>query len=207
MSKGAKIALKSRLQGFVLAGGRSHRMGFDKARLVLDHQPLLLRTLNLLRPHVASVAVLGTAGGYDFLTDPVIPDREPGRGPLAAIQNGLEHSLGDWALFLACDMPLLNSGFVELLLEFIANSEADAVIPRTRLVWQPLCGAYRKTASLRIREVLCEGKSAIVEALPRLRVDVITDDDLVMAGLSQNIFDSVNYPEDWRRILNLASTR
>ncbi len=77
--------------GFVLAGGQSSRMGFDKARLQIGGQPLLLRTLNLLGTFVDSVAALGSTDDYGFIHDPVIRDRQPDRGPLAAILTGLEH--------------------------------------------------------------------------------------------------------------------
>jgi molybdenum cofactor guanylyltransferase len=201
------VAVNARPHGFVLAGGHSRRMGTDKALLLLNGQPLLLRLLNLLRPYVGSVAVLGLAGAYDFLTDPVIPDRTPGRGPLAAILTGLEHSCADWSIFLACDMPLLSSEFIELLLRFIIKSNADAIVPLSRSRWQPLCAAYHKSSIGRIREVLDEGNSAVIQALPRLRVDVITDNDLAIAHLSESIFENVNRLEEWGKIVDLTSAR
>lgn len=196
-----------RLQGFVLAGGRSRRMGSDKARLDLAGQPLLLRILNLLRPHVESVTVLGSAGTYDFFTDPVIPDRKPGRGPLVAILTGLEHSRADWSIFLACDMPLLSSRFIELLLQLMAKSDADAVVPQTGSGWKPVCAAYRKTAIPQIREAIIASEYSVFRTLQRLRLDVITSSGLATAGIAKNIFENVNRPEDWQRILDLASTR
>ena len=201
------VAVIARPHGFVLAGGQSRRMGRDKATLPLAGQPLLLRQLNLLRPYVGSVAVLGSAGTYDFLRDPVIPDQMPGRGPLAAILTGLRHSCVDWSIFIACDMPLLQSEFMELLLGFIAKSDADAIVPLTHSRWQPLCAAYRKSSIRGLREVLDEGNSAVVQALPRLRVDVITGSDLATAGLPENIFENVNRLEDWRKILKLTSAK
>lgn len=181
-------------------------MGVDKARLELDGQPLLLRMLNLLRPYVDSVAVLGSTCAYSFVRDPIVPDLLPGRGPLAAILTGLEYQASEWAIFLACDSPLLNSRFIQLLLRFIPKSDSDAIVPRTRHGWQPLCAAYRTTSIPRIREVLGGGDFAIVRALTRLRVDEITSDDLAMAGLPESIFENVNRPEDWDRILRLTST-
>lgn len=201
-----RVAVDPHIHGFVLAGGQSSRMGVDKARLELNGQPLLLRMLNLLRPYVNSIAVLGSAGAYSFVHDPIIPDPLPGKGPLAAILTGLEYLPSDWAIFLACDAPLLSRGFIELLLRFITKSDSDAVVPRTRHGWQPLCAAYRTTSIPRIHEVLGEGDFAIVRALARLRVDVITSSDLVVAGLPESIFENANRPQDWERILRLTDT-
>lgn len=193
--------MESRLSGFVLAGGQSRRMGVDKARLEIGGRTMLLRMLDLLRPHVDSVAVLGAAGKYDFVRDLVIPDSRPGDGPLAAILNGLEHSATDWAIFLACDMPLLNRGFIELLTGSLATTDSDAVIARTRSGWQPLCAAYRQTSVPTIRRALAQGESSIVRVLPRLRVHAITGDEFVSAGIDETTFENVNGPGDWERIL------
>ncbi len=201
------IGLVTRPSGFVLAGGQSSRMGVDKARLKIGGQPLLLRTLSFLRPYVASLAVLGAAGDYDFCHDPVIPDRLSGRGPLAAILTGLEHSATEWNIFLACDLPLLDGRFIELLLCSIAGSDSDAIVPRTADGWQPLCAAYRRTAVPHILKALKEGDSAVFKVLPRLRVDAITGEHLELAGLPERIFENLNSPEDWKRILSLLNAR
>jgi molybdopterin-guanine dinucleotide biosynthesis protein A len=201
------MASVSRPSGFVRAGGQSSRMGFDKARLEIDGQPLLLRTLNLLRPYVDSLAVLGSADDYDFIQDPVIRDRQPGRGPLAAILSGLEHLTTEWGIFLACDLPMIDGRFIEFLLRFLSPSESDAVVPRTTAGWQPLCAAYRKTSIHHIRKALDEGEFALFKVLPRLRVDVIESKRLAVAGLSESIFENLNSPEDLERILGLLSAR
>ncbi len=104
------------VSGFVLAGGRSRRMGCDKALLEVNGQPLLLRAVTLLKAHVGSVTVLGPQGRYESLGVPVLPDRWPRQGPLGALLTGLEISANGWSVFLACDLPLLNGQFIELLL-------------------------------------------------------------------------------------------
>jgi molybdenum cofactor guanylyltransferase len=193
--------------GFVLAGGQSTRMGLDKARLEIAGVPLLLRTVNLLKAHVDSVAVIGPVGRYEFINEPTIPDRWPGKGPLAAILTGLEHLSGDWGIFLACDLPLLDGRFIELLIRRAEASDSDAVVPRTAGGWQPLCAAYCRSSARQIREVIEEGETAIVKVLPRLQVDVITPEDLATAGIEETIFENLNSPEDRERVLGLLSAR
>ncbi len=201
------MAFVSRPGGFVLAGGQSSRMGFDKARLEIDGEPLLLRTLNLLRPYVDSLAVLGSANDYSFIHDPVVPDRQPGSGPLAAILSGLERLTTEWGIFLACDLPMMDGRFIELLLPFFSSSESDAVVPRTAAGWHPLCAAYRKTSIRQIRNALEEGESAVFKVLERLQVDAIETKHLAEAGLRESIFENLNSPGDLERILGLLSAR
>ncbi len=78
--------------GFVLVGGKSQRMGRDKALLEVKGQPLLLRTVELLRPYVAEVTLLGAPTRNAHFSIPVLPDRYRGRGPLAALCTALECS-------------------------------------------------------------------------------------------------------------------
>lgn len=189
------------VNGFVLAGGCSRRMGCDKAYLRPNGQPLLLRAVNLLKAHLGSVAVLGPRGRYESLGVPVLPDRWPGQGPLGALLTGLESSANGWNIFLACDLPLLNGQFIELLLRSTLAVKLDAVVPRTNEGWHPLCAAYRQTRSAKMRRALAKGKSAIIDILPHLRVDVITSDRLAGAGIAGGIFENVNSPEDWQRVL------
>lgn len=198
MDKWMKV--NPQVSGFVLAGGQSRRMGCDKAQLKVDGQPLLLRAVNLLKDYAATVAVLGPQGRFESLGVPVIPDRWPGQGPLAALLTGLDGSAHDWNIFLACDLPMLNSQFISLLVYSI-KAEFDAIVPRTSSGWHPLCAAYRRTCALPMRNALDKGESAVIDVLPNLRVDVITSERLTEAGLDEEIFENVNSAEDWQRVL------
>ena len=196
-----------RLCGFVLAGGQSTRMGVDKARIEIAGTQLLLRAVNLLKAHVDSVTVLGPPARYEFIRVSTVPDSKPGKGPLAAILTGLEHQAVEWGIFLACDLPLLDGRFIELLIRRTATNDSDAVVPRTSRGWQPLCAAYRRTSARHIREALEQGEMGIIQVLPRLRVDVIAPGDLALAGVDETIFENLNSPEDWQRISDLLRTR
>ena len=74
--------------GFVLVGGQSQRMGLDKSLLRLEGRPLFLRAVELLRPHVAEVTLLGPPARYARFGINALPDRRPGRGPLGGIVHG-----------------------------------------------------------------------------------------------------------------------
>ncbi len=78
---------------------------------------------------------------------------------------------------------------------------------RSRLSWQPqpLCAAYRRTAIRRIREALDAGDSAVIQALPRLWVETIGEEDLAAAGLPETIFENMNDPQGWERIQRLRA--
>ncbi len=189
------------VSGFVLAGGHSRRIGCDKAYLKFRGQPLLLRCVNPLKPYVDSFTILGPRARYEPLGVPVLPDRWPDRGPLGALVTGLESSANTWNVFLACDLPLLNGRFIELLPDAVLVGECDAVVPRTTQGWHPLCAAYRRTCTTQMRGALEKGETAIINVLPHLRVDVLSAERLAMAGVAEEVFENINFPEDWQRVL------
>ena len=99
------------INGFVLAGGKSSRMGQDKALMRLEGKPLVLRAAEILRPFVREITLLAPAGRYENLGLPVVADKWPDQGPLAAVCTGLLSSHAEWNIFLACDLPLVSRQF------------------------------------------------------------------------------------------------
>ncbi len=193
--------------GFVLAGGASRRMGQNKALLEINGEPLFLRAANLLKAYVSPVILLGAPDQYAWYGFPTLRDRWPGRGPLAALLTGIEQSACEWNVFLACDLPLLPREFIGLLLRRAQRGGVDAVVARTNAGWQPLCAAYRQTCAPKMREALEAGKPGVIDVLPDLRVDVITSEQIAAAGLSDEIFENVNTPEDWQNVLPRIQAR
>ncbi len=107
--------------GFVLAGGRSTRMGRDKALLELEGETLVARGLRTLGEVCAEVAI---AGGAEELRrfGRVIPDGLPGCGPLGGIVAALEQTLFEWNLFLAVDVPFVPRAVWARLIEAARES-------------------------------------------------------------------------------------
>jgi molybdopterin-guanine dinucleotide biosynthesis protein A len=83
----------------------------------------------------------------------------------------------------------------------LQSGDHDAVVARTSDGWQPLCAAYRRTCLPKIVRALDEGRAAVVDVLPDLRVDVVPAPELQVAGLTEAIFQNVNDPRAWRRAL------
>ncbi len=185
----------------MLVGGESRRMGADKALLELRGKPLFLHAVDLLRPRVAEVMLLGPPERYARFSIPVLADRRPDRGPLAALATGLEAAAHDWNLFLACDLPLLEGRFLDFLLERARATDAEAVVPRTADGWQPLCAAYHRRCLPRMQHALETDKRAIVDVLPSLRVEPITEERLAEFGFDPRMFRNINTAEDWAAVL------
>ena len=101
--------------GFVLAGGKSSRMGRDKALVEFRGQPLIVHALQILRDAGLSGAI---AGGHPSLEQfaPVVPDLTPGLGPLGGVCGALASTQPDYAVFVSVDQPLLPPSLLRFLL-------------------------------------------------------------------------------------------
>jgi molybdopterin-guanine dinucleotide biosynthesis protein A len=102
----------SDVSGYVLAGGKSSRMGQDKALLQLAGKPLVLRAVEKLRRVCAEVSILGSSPQLEAYA-PLIRDVHEGCGPVGGIEAALLHSTKAWNFFMAVDMPFLPAGFLD----------------------------------------------------------------------------------------------
>jgi molybdopterin-guanine dinucleotide biosynthesis protein A len=131
-------------EGFVLAGGRSSRMGQDKALLEVGGRSLVeialdkLRSIGLAAPRIA--AARSDLSKYG----PVVPDLHPGCGPLSGIEAALAASTQPLNLFLPVDMPLLPAQFLDWMLQRAEITGAWVTVPRSNGQPQPLCAIYHR---------------------------------------------------------------
>jgi molybdenum cofactor guanylyltransferase len=138
------IVLGCRPAGFVLAGGRSSRMGQDKALLQVGGRSLVEIALDKLRS--IGVAAPRIAGARSDLSShaPVVPDLHPGCGPLSGIEAALAASTQPLNLFLPVDMPLLPAQFLDWMLQRADLTGAWATVPRSNGRPQPLGAVYHR---------------------------------------------------------------
>ncbi|HEU5020716.1 MAG TPA: molybdenum cofactor guanylyltransferase [Bryobacteraceae bacterium] len=189
---------KSDRAAWILVGGRSTRMGADKAHALSAGRALALRVADRAASVCNSISVVGDPALYSDLGLPVIPDTRPGLGPLAAIEAALLATSVDENLILACDMPALAPAVLEELFE----AGGDIAIPRHETgEIEPLCAVYRRGALPAISEALDSGIRGVTEALRRFA----PPDARVRAEVryvrvaDPAAFANLNTPEDWRR--------
>jgi len=194
--------------GFLLAGGKSSRMGVDKAFLDFGGQTLLDRALTVMGAVCGRVTIVGDPdkfAEYGSSRDAakygsVVADIFPGCGPLAGIHAALVHSTAELNLMLAMDMPFVSSELLAFLFAVAGDEDNHAIVtvPRTSKGFQPLCAVYRRDFSTTAEQALRAGKYKIDATFPGVSVRVIEEDELAAAGFSEQIFFNVNTPQDRR---------
>jgi molybdenum cofactor guanylyltransferase len=180
---------------FLLAGGKSSRMGVDKAFINFGGQTLLDRALKTLGMACGTVAVVGDAAKFEKY-GPVLSDIFPGCGPLAGIHAALAQSRADLNLMLPVDMPFVSVELLNFLFAASEGNEAVVTIPRTATGLQPLCAVYRRDFAAVAEQKLRAGKYKVDAAFAGVNIRVIENAELAAAGFSDQNFLNLNTPQD-----------
>jgi molybdopterin-guanine dinucleotide biosynthesis protein A len=187
--------------GFVLAGGKSSRMGAgtdkdkDKVFLEFGGQTLLDRALSVMGTVCDRVAIVGEKAKFTNY-DSVVADIFPGCGPLAGIHAALLHSSAELNLMLAVDMPFVSTELLAFLFAAAEESDAIVTVPRSGRGLQPLCAVYRRDFSTVAEQALRAGRYKIDATFSSVSVRVIEEGELAAAGFSERSFFNVNTPQD-----------
>jgi molybdopterin-guanine dinucleotide biosynthesis protein A len=189
------------LSAVILAGGRSSRLGRDKSLLVLDGQPLIVRTVQTLACLSEDlVVVTNDPDRYAPLSLParLVPDEARGVGSLMGIYSGLRAARHSYAIVVACDMPFLN---VALLRHMAALAEDyDVVIPRIDGLLEPLHAVYGKACLRVMAELLQDGRHKIRAFFHRVRVRYVDQEDIRRFDPQGLSFFNINTAEDWAHV-------
>jgi molybdenum cofactor guanylyltransferase len=189
--------------GFLLVGGKSSRMGVDKAFLKFDGQTLLDRALGVLKTACGSVTIVGDPAVF-AKSGSAIADVFPGCGPLAGIHAALAASAAELNAILAVDMPFVSAEVVSFLLAVAEDSGAIVTVPRTRAGFQPLCAVYRRDFTFTAEQALRAGNYKIDATFAGVRLRIVDEPELAAAGFSEKNFLNINTPED-RHAADLAA--
>lgn len=181
--------------GFVLAGGKSLRMGADKAFLEFDGQTLLSRALGVVAAVCGCVTIVGDPSrSRQYGT--AVADIFPGCGPLGGIHAALASSHSELNLMLAVDMPFVTRELLEFLFAVAETSDAAITVPRVGKGFQPLCAIYRREFVATAEAALRAGKYKIDAVFADVSTHVIEESELAAAGFSERYFFNVNTPQD-----------
>lgn len=196
-------SIEDRVSAIVLAGGKSSRMGRDKALLRLGDRTLL--------NHVCSIATRCTTQTYvvtpwiEKYRDDLPPRSQAieeklvldtvSNTPLIGFSQGLRLISTEWVLLLACDLPFLSSSQVKQWLTALTTvlPTEIAVLPRGVKGWEPLCGFYRQGCLFSLDSYLERGGKSFQGWLAQQSVRELELSD-------RRCLFNCNTPEDWAAV-------
>lgn len=184
----------------ILVGGRSSRMGTDKALLKLGNHTFVECIAGEARRAFDRVILIADHhASYAFLQLPSYPDVVPGCGPLGGIHSALVHAATPYVLIVSCDLPLVTSSLMEELAEGAHPDRITGVSDGERM--QPLFAIYPTALAPVIENALHAGKRRVIEFLEEQATTVL--DFSHHSALLRNI----NTPEHYQRLLDRLAAR
>lgn len=191
--------------GIILAGGKSRRMGRDKAFLPIDGRPLVEGVIRLFAASFASVLVIGDDperfAPYNLVH---YPDIFPGCA-LGGLYTGLYHAETPHVFASACDIPYPSGPVMEYLLSL--RRGYDAVVAESAGALQPLFAVYGKSCLETMRRQLEEGNPCILDIFPDLATRIVTAKELASIDGSNRCFCNLNTPEDVQQLQSTQQER
>lgn len=184
------------LTGAILAGGRSSRIGYNKALLRIGGKTIIERVLNPLKEVTDPfLIVTNSPEEYTFLNVPMTPDILPGKGAFGGLYTALLFSNTPHTLVVACDMPFLNSNVLRYMEQL--KTGYDIVTPKHGTTYEPLCAIYAKTCIPTIENMLEEGQLQIFKLFPRVKTRYVEEEEIKIYNLDGMLFFNVNTQKDY----------
>ena len=181
----------------ILAGGKSSRMGTDKALVNYQGKPMLQRVYQVAAACTEQIYVLTP---WIERYQNILPsdcqyliESQPGKGPVNGLSEGFEQISADWILLLACDLPLLNVEIIQSWINKLPQIPTStlALVPQRSDIWEPMCGFYRQEVKTELDTFLKKGKRSFQELLSGIEVEALNIDE----NADLMLFNC-NYPGD-----------
>jgi molybdopterin-guanine dinucleotide biosynthesis protein A len=178
--------------GIILSGGKSSRMGTDKAFIRFREQLLIEYPLKLLTPFCNEILISANTEEYKRFGFEVVYDEFPGCGPIGGIFSSLSHSSSDWNIVVGCDTPYLTG---EILTRLCAETgDYDCVVPMHDGQIEPLVALYHKNCLSKFFENINEGQYSLRSVIKKLNCCYVDVADLIEEN--PLLFSNFNSPAD-----------
>lgn len=181
--------------GVILAGGRSTRMGRDKATLEVAGETLFARTLSMMRSVFSRLLISGNRPDLARADLPCVPDLYPGSA-LGGLHGALSAAATPWIFVVPCDLAHPDPTLVRYLLS--QRHDCDLIVPRTPEGFEPVFALYHKNCLPLMEQMLARGDFRIYDFYRQSRPRYI-DLHQLPADWQRGLIN-LNTPEDLRRL-------
>lgn len=177
----------------ILAGGKSSRMGKNKALLKYKDKSFIENIIKSGNKFKEILIISNDRKEYEKFNFKIIEDIYKDKGPIGGIHTALINSKFNKVLCVACDMPLLSEETLIRLSE--EEGENEVIIPKIKGRLQPLCGVYTKALAYKIEENIKKDKIKLIDNIKDFNFKIV-DEDI----LKEEDFININTPIDYKEL-------
>ena len=192
----------SYINGYILAGGKSSRMGTDKGLLDFNGKPLAQKIIEQLQPTVKKTIIVSNNVVYEKFGLEVIPDLIKGKGPAGGIHAALSHTDFEQIFVVSCDMPNITTDAVQYMIEQSSHSQITLALTHGKT--EPLFGVYSKKCLPVWQQLIEQGMIKLQEMVTHfelLKLDV-DNNKLFNDSLFLNINDKNDFQKALKQLKN-----
>ncbi|NQX84574.1 MAG: molybdenum cofactor guanylyltransferase [Flavobacteriaceae bacterium] len=182
------------ITGIILSGGKSSRMGTDKAFLKIGNSTFIERIAAALNPFVKDIMIVSDHKTHDAFGIKRIKDLYKDAGPLSGILSGLNHSKTENNIVLSCDIPFISG---TLIRQLITNHKDDALINQIACNGKtmPLVAMYKKQCALQIKKQLAHNERRV-----RVLVSELKPHTISINSKYNLMIENINTPKHYKRL-------
>lgn len=181
----------------ILCGGKSRRMGTNKAFLEHDHKPFLAILIDELKSCKELLLSVDSKELYCGFSCTLVEDIRKNSGPIEGVRRLLTVSTNRYLFICAVDMPFVKTEFIRYLATQISE-DYDCIITRGSDGIHPLCGIYSKDILPTVEEMSLKGIYKLRFLLNQVRTKYV---DIEESGFSKRILLNINTKEDYQCLL------
>lgn len=189
------------IEAYILAGGKSSRMGTDKGLILFKGKPLIEKVIEQLQPLFKKIIIVSNNPEYEKFGLEVIQDLIKDIGPAGGIYTALKHTKSDGILVVGCDMPFITNEAVQAILGNSVNQQITLFLNQGKI--QPLFGFYPRTCLQKWEQLIERGMIKLQEMVTHfnlLKIDFIND-----PAVNDLLFTNINDRTDLDKALQQLS--
>ncbi len=155
------------LEVFILAGGKSRRMGTDKGIVSFHGKAMVQHSIDLANQLSECVTIISNNLAYKEFGVPLVKDTIPNIGPIGGIYTALHQSNADNVLVLTVDSPMLQLDLIHELINAHLQNDVTYLFGLNRIY--PLTAIYNKTSIKVIKMQIDQGNFTVIDCFNNLR--------------------------------------
>ena len=189
---------KENITGYILAGGRSSRMGEDKGLILLNRKPIISYVINQLRPAVDKIIIVSNNTVYAQFGYEVIEDTIKNIGPSAGILAALNHTDTEKNFIVSCDMPFITTSSIEYIIN--KSNDYQIAVPIYKDKYEPMFAVYSKECVNKWEELIMLGTFKMMYIINHFSVLKLNVDN--NQEFNDSIFININTKEDLQKAID-----
>ena len=187
------------INGYILAGGKSSRMGKDKGMIIYNGKAIIEYIIEQLKPLVNKLVIVSNNFEYEKFGVEVINDLLKDIGPAGGIYTALNHTKEELNFIVSCDMPQINKEAIAFIIKNSTNSQIT--VPEKGGEIEPLFGVYTKDCLTKWAECIKQREIKLKEMITNFKLNIINTDDNIL--FNDNFFMNINTNKDLNNAISL----